>query len=154
MQDVTTTERLKMENETLRYEAAHQEQQIAAQAQKLEAVKGQEQQVAKLEQQVDSLHSKLKDEQKGKEAAVKVSSRHRSHQPLPPKLLYWLLSRLHMTTGFVTGCLVLASYLSLRSTSFCIDDVCHVSVLIIHVWPQKVGLSAGWRFIIVWLVWA
>lgn len=151
MQDVTTTERLKMENETLRYEAAHQEQQIAAQAQKLEAqeqrerergeaVKGQEQQVAKLEQQVDSLHSKLKDEQKGKEAAVKVSSRHRSHQPLPPKLLYWLLSRLHMTTGFVTGCLVLASYLSLRSTSFCIDDVCHVSVLIIHMWPQKVGL--------------
>ena len=37
-----------------------------------EAVKGQEQQVLNLEQQVDSLHSKLKDEQQGKAAAVKV----------------------------------------------------------------------------------
>ncbi len=58
-----------------------------------EAMKGQEQQVVnleqqvvKLEQQVDGLHSKLKDEQKGKEAAVKVSSQHRSHQLLLQKL--------------------------------------------------------------------
>ena len=99
VQDVAAIERLRMEKETLRYKAADQQQQIAAQAQKLEAqeqrlreqgeaVKGQEQQVVNLEQQVDGLLSKLKDEQKGKEAAVTVSSRHGSHHPLFQELYF------------------------------------------------------------------
>jgi len=92
-------------------QGSRQEQQIATHAQELnaqeqqmrEAVKGPEQQVVNLEQQVDDLLSKLKYEQKGKEAAVKVSSQLRSHQQLLQKLLYWLLSCLQMTTGNVTS---------------------------------------------------
>ena len=84
MQDAATIQRLQMENEALRCKLADQEQRMCEQS---EAVKGQEQQqVVNLEQQVDGLHSKLKDEQKGKEAAVKVSSQHRSHQLLLQKL--------------------------------------------------------------------
>ena len=104
VQEVATREHFQMENEVLRRKVAYQEQQMATQAQKLEAqeqreceegeaVKGQEQQVmnleqqvVKLEQQVEGLHSKLKDEQQGKAAAVKVSSQHRSHPPSPQKL--------------------------------------------------------------------
>jgi len=90
VQDDAAIQRFQMENGTLRYKAADQEQQIADQAQKLKAqeqhmheqgkqMKGQEQQVVNLQHQVDGLHSKLKDEQKGKEAALKVSTQHRSH---------------------------------------------------------------------------
>jgi uncharacterized coiled-coil protein SlyX len=70
VQDAATIQRLQEENEALRCKVADQERHMLEQG---EAVKGQEQQVLNLEQQVDSLHSKLKDQQQGKAAAVKVS---------------------------------------------------------------------------------
>ncbi len=85
MQDADTIQPLQMENEALCCKVANQEHSMREQAQKLEAqehsmreqgevVKGQEQQVVNLEQQVEGLHSKLKDEQQGKAAAVMVSA--------------------------------------------------------------------------------
>ena len=158
VQEVATRERFQLENKVLQREVADQEQQISTHAQELRAHKQNmqeqgEQQVVKLEQQVDDLLSKLKDEQKGKEAAVKVSSQHRGHQQLLQKLLYWLLSCLQMIIGFVTGYIVLASYLSLRLPSFCTDVVCRVSLLLTHMWPQKVGLYVVWGCTPVCLVW-
>ena len=146
MQNVAAMQCIRMEN-VLRRKVADQEQQMADQAQELKAqeqhmreqgeqMKGQVQQVVDLEHQVAGLHSKLKEEQKGKAAAVKVSI----HQQVLQKLPYWLLSRLHMTTGFVTARVMLASYVSLRLGGFCTDVVCFVSLLITHLWPQKVCL--------------
>ena len=105
MQDVAAIERLQMENKALAVQAQKLKAQEQHMRDRCEAVKGQEQQVVNLDQQVDGLHTKLKDEQKGKEAAVKVSSHHRSPQQSLEKLPYWLLSHHHMTTGL---------YLSLR----------------------------------------
>ncbi len=84
MQNVAAMQCIRMEN-VLRRKVADQEQQMADQAQELKAqeqhmreqgeqMKGQVQQVMDLEQQVAGLHSKLKEEQKGKAAAVKVST--------------------------------------------------------------------------------
>lgn len=100
MQDAATIQRLQMENEALRCKLADQEQRMCEQS---EAVKGQEQQqVVNLEQQVDGLHSKVKDEQQGKAAAVMVSSQHSGYQQVLQKLPYCLLSCLHVTTVIVT----------------------------------------------------
>ena len=106
MQHVAAIERLQMENKALAVQAQKLKAQEQHMRDRCEAVKGQEQQVVKLEQQVvnldqqvDGLHTKLKDEQKGKEAAVKVSSQHRSPQQSLQKLPYWLLSHHHMTIG-------------------------------------------------------
>ena len=87
MQEAAARQHFQMDNEVLQYEVADLKQEMVAQGQKLKAqeqhmheqgeqLKGQEQQVA---HQVDGLHSKLREAQHSKEAAVKVSSQHGSH---------------------------------------------------------------------------
>jgi uncharacterized coiled-coil protein SlyX len=75
VQDVAA---FQMENKVLRCKVADQEQQMAELAQQLKAqeqhMREQGEQMKGQEQQVADLHSKLKEEQKGKAAAVKVST--------------------------------------------------------------------------------
>ncbi|KAL0042881.1 hypothetical protein WJX79_002266 [Trebouxia sp. C0005] len=79
-EEAAARQHFQMDNEVLQYEVADLKQEMVAQGQKLKAqeqhmheqgeqLKGQEQQVA---HQVDGLHSKLREAQHSKEAAVKV----------------------------------------------------------------------------------